>query len=278
MHPQKRPFMMIEIAKVLKKSEMRVAFVAVGDGPQLEEMISFVHENQLEDTVFFAGRQEDMRPYYKDASITLICSLKEGLALTAYESLSMGTPVITSDVGGQAELIDEKVGRVIPLMQDEATQLDSRLFLTDEILLYSEAISSILADHENYKKLCHECRIRIEERFSTDVMVKKMEQEFSSLNSPVASALRNKTSNDLKKFSDMIDDYLEIYVEYELAESKQEEIWAAREWYRSLYERNISITDKLEGISTQRIWRFIFKENNLLRKGFAYVWNSLTKG
>ena len=109
-------------------------------------------------------------------------------------------------------------------------------------------------------------------------MVKKMEQEFSSLNSPVVSALRNKTSNDLKKFSDMIDDYLEIYVEYELAESKQEEIWAAREWYRSLYERNISITDKLEGISTQRIWRFIFKENNLLRKGFAYVWNSLTKG
>ena len=135
----------------------------------------------------------------------------------------------------------------------------------------------ILADHENYKKLCHECRIRIAERFSTDVMVKKMEQEFSSLNSPVASALRNKTSNDLKKFSDMIDDYLEIYVEYELAESKQEEIWAAREWYRNLYESNISSTNKLEGANNQRIWKVIFKENNLFRKGFARVWNSLTK-
>ena len=163
-------------------------------------------------------------------------------------------------------------------MQDEATQLDSRLFLTEEVLLYSDAINSILADREYYKNLCYECRMRIEESFSTDIMIKKMEQEFLSLDLTGASALRHKKSDDLRKYSDMIDDYLEIYVEYELAESKQEEIWAAREWYRSLYERNISITDKLEGISTQRIWRFIFKENNLLRKGFAYVWNSLTKG
>ena len=277
MHPQKRPFMMLEIAKVLKKSEMRVAFVAVGDGPQLEEMISFIHENQLEDTVFFAGRQADMRPYYKDAAITLICSLKEGLALTAYESLSMGTPVITSDVGGQAELIDEKVGRVIPLMQDEATQLDSRLFLTEEILLYTDAINSILADREYYKILCYECRMRIEESFSTDIMIKKMEQEFLSLDLPAVSALRHKKSDELRKYSDIIDDYLEIYVEYEMAESKQEEIWAAREWYRNLYESNISCTNKLESANNQRIWKVVFKENKFLRKGFARIWNSLTK-
>lgn len=98
------------------------------------------------------GRQTDMRPYYCDAAITLICSLKEGLALTAYESLAMGTPVVSSDVGGQAELISEDVGLVVPLLQNEANDLDTRIYSQEEILLYADAIESLLSSPEEYQK------------------------------------------------------------------------------------------------------------------------------
>ena len=133
-HPQKRPFLMVEIAKQIKQSIPNIAFVVVGDGPQFEELKIAIERENLTETVYLAGRQKDMRPYYKDSALTLICSLKEGLALTAYESLSMSKPVVTSDVGGQAELIDDTVGRVLPLLQSPE--------LTPDVCLAARALKA----------------------------------------------------------------------------------------------------------------------------------------
>lgn len=177
-HPQKRPFLMLEIAKALKTKLPGVAFAVVGDGPQLEELRLAVQREGMVDTVFFAGRQRDMRPWYKDSSVTLICSLKEGLALTAYESLSMEVPVVTSDVGGQAELVDETVGRVIPLHQSEEWGLDERCFSTVEVNQYVEAVTSLLLDQKHYENICEACRKRITGQFSVHTAVKKLETAF----------------------------------------------------------------------------------------------------
>ena len=42
----------------------------------------------------------------KIPKLRLYAVLKEGLALTAYESCAMGVPVVSADVGGQKDLID----------------------------------------------------------------------------------------------------------------------------------------------------------------------------
>ncbi|MFQ9127409.1 MAG: hypothetical protein ACLR4Z_12255 [Butyricicoccaceae bacterium] len=55
----------------------------------------------------------------------------------------MGKPVVTSDVGGQAELIDDTVGRVLPLLQSEADELDSRTFSQEEVRMYVKAITDV---------------------------------------------------------------------------------------------------------------------------------------
>lgn len=180
-HPQKRPFLMLEIAKEVKKQLPNIAFVVVGDGPQFEELKITIEREGLQETVYLAGRQKDMRPYYKDAALTLICSLKEGLALTAYESLSMSTPVITSDVGGQAELIDSTVGKVLPLLQSEAEELDSREFSQEEVRQYVGAITDILGDCAAYEKMCVACRKKIEDGFSSQIMIQKLEKIFEEL-------------------------------------------------------------------------------------------------
>ena len=180
-HPQKRPFLMLEIAKEVKKQLPNIAFVVVGDGPQFEELKITIEREGLQETVYLAGRQKDMRPYYKDAALTLICSLKEGLALTAYESLSMSTPVITSDVGGQAELIDSNVGKVLPLLQSESEELDSREFSQEEVRQYVGAITDILGDCAAYEKMCVACRKKIEDGFSSQIMIQKLEKIFKEL-------------------------------------------------------------------------------------------------
>lgn len=219
-HPQKRPFLMLEIAKQLKKKIADVAFLVVGDGPQLEELQSKAKHMNLENTVYFAGRQNEMGMYYKDSDITLICSLKEGLALTAYESCSMATPVVTSDVGGQAELIDDSVGAVIPLMQTEEDSLDSREFPQEEIDMYVHAIEALLKNKSEYTNKCINCRKKVEEDFSTDVMIERLQQKFHELLTDEQMYKQRKSvAEDMKKYYALITDRLVTYHEIENVEA-----------------------------------------------------------
>lgn len=214
MHPQKRPFFMLEVVEQVKRQMPDVAFIAVGDGPQMGELQETAQKKQLEGTVYFAGRAENMLPYYKDANLTLICSLKEGLALTAYESLSMGVPVISSDVGGQKELIDQAVGRIIPLEQDEEKDLDNRDFSEHEITAYTDAIIVLLQDREQYMQMKRACRERIEKQFSSDMMIHKLEHIFTQLVKDTSGQkMRQNKSNLICQLGDWADDYVTTYQE-----------------------------------------------------------------
>jgi hypothetical protein len=148
----------------------------------------------LEGTVYFAGYHEDLRPFYRDSALTLICSIKEGVAITAYESLSMGVPVISADVGGQAELLDGSTGAVLPLLQDEERDLDARSFLADEISQYVSAIVCVLNNPAGYDKMKKACRERVEKFFSTDVMIRTLEAELSGIVSDPALGERREAA------------------------------------------------------------------------------------
>ena len=233
-HPQKRPFLMLEIAKRLPE----LAFAVVGDGPELDALRDAVKRAGLEKTVFFAGRQDDMLPWYKDAALTLICSLKEGVALTAYESLSMGVPLVSSDVGGQAELIDKRVGRVVPLLQDEATDIENRAYSEEEIELYADAIRELLSDETAYDEMRTDCREHILSHFSSELMIRRLEELLTELTQdPHARFARQEASRALKKMESFVDDAFSNYLRLEAKTQEAEDIWQGREWFRKLYEQ-----------------------------------------
>ncbi|NLW79972.1 MAG: glycosyltransferase [Ruminococcaceae bacterium] len=184
MAAQKRPFLMLEIAKQMKAHGSPVAFVAVGDGPDSGALEAAARQMGLRNTVYFAGRRSDMRPFYKDAAVTLICSVKEGLALTAYESLAMAVPVVTSDVGGQAELVNDSCGRVVPLLVKEEDYKDDREFLPEEIDLYEKALNAVLGDAAQHGQMCENGRKRILSGFS----LHRMQSYFNAELARVANA------------------------------------------------------------------------------------------
>ena len=213
LEPQKRPFLMLEIAKKVKKKIPNIAFAVVGDGSQKKELKKTVKRNGLDQTVFFVGSKDEVRPYYKDAKVTLICSLKEGLALTAYESCSMGVPVISSDVGGQSDLIDDSVGKLIPLFQDEETEFDSRNFCETEVNSYVDEIVSIITDKQKWENLSANCRKKIQKDFSITKMIEKMDGEFTkyaNLNNKGANA--NSIGNDLQKIGGITSELYTLYL------------------------------------------------------------------
>lgn len=213
--PQKRPFLMLEIARRLPEYQ----FVVVGDGPQLEELTRAVKKAGLEKTVLFAGRQDDPRPWYKAAAVTLICSLKEGLSLTAYESLAMCTPVVTSDVGGQAELVDASVGRVAPLLQDESADQDNRCYSDAEIQLYVDALLGLFACTEAEKaEMQARCRQKILDGFTVSAMQQTMTTELMALLDEQLTAQRRARIERYNALLPLMESHADLFCGYDLLE------------------------------------------------------------
>lgn len=171
---QKRPFLLLEIIKKIQTKRKDILFLIVGDGNLLQKLKSETQSAKLDENVRFLGNIERPEEIYSISDITINCSIKEGLALTSYESLSMGVPIISSDVGGQAELINEQVGKIIQCLQKE-TDIHKFTYSEEEIDLYIQAIEEIIQNIGYYKS---NCRKRILEKFTLNKMAEEMTQIF----------------------------------------------------------------------------------------------------
>ena len=90
-------------------------FAIIGDGrlrPHLEEEAKKLG---LEGRVFFTGFRRDLPRVYASLDVVVLSSYNEGLPVTIIESMACGKPVVATDVGGVAELVeDETTGFLVP--------------------------------------------------------------------------------------------------------------------------------------------------------------------
>ena len=132
---------------------------------------------------------ENSEEIYAISDLTVNCSSLEGLALTSYESLSMGVPVISSDVGGQSELIDSSVGAIIHY-NDNPTKDEYE----NEINEYCKEIKKVL---NNLAKIKHNCRQKITKDFTLNLMASKFTNIINSAIKKEKIIKRNVVSNNL---------------------------------------------------------------------------------
>ena len=171
---EKRPIFMIKVFKKLLEIDKNLILMVVGDGSELNEMKATANKDGIEENIIFFGMQSNTKPFYKVADVSVICSLVEGLTLTTYESLAMGTPVVTADVGGQKELVDDSCGRVVENVQTAATGYFDRNYSDEEINRYVKAISEVLKDCTLKEK----CRQKILNGYTVNNMVDIFTKEF----------------------------------------------------------------------------------------------------
>ena len=167
---QKRPLLLLEIIAKLKKERQDFKVLVVGDGNLLAKMKQKAQDLGLNEEIIFLGNITKTAEIYKISDITINCSLKEGLALTSYESLSMGVPIISSDVGGQKELVNDDVGKIVKVLQNEE-EIYLEKYNEEEIQSYVDSINEILNNLEFYKS---NCRKRILNNFTIKNMIQKM--------------------------------------------------------------------------------------------------------
>lgn len=272
-HEQKRPFMLLDIADGVRKIMPEVAFVVVGDGPQLEELKHEVKRRELSQNVFCIGSSDDMRACYRDSSLTLICSLKEGLSLTAYESCAMEIPVVSSDVGGQHDLIDSTVGALIPLGQNEEFDLNNRNFSREEVKQYVDCIVKILSNPDMAKQMGKNARCKIERTFSIVKMIEKLDCELQKLcKDTECKNKRNALSRTMQMMPGYAAEYYTLYCQWEKTERESEEIWQSRCWFQSqlgkVYNKN--------GSKLAYVYKHLIEIpliGSLIQKTAQWIWN-----
>jgi len=110
--------------------------------------------------------EERNRQGYKEADIFVLSSLKEGISVAVMEAMAMETPVVVTQVGGMAELIDSGVdGMLIPPENPEKM---------------ADTIEKLLKDKELTLSLIQKSRQKIADKFhhrrSAQILLESLEQ------------------------------------------------------------------------------------------------------
>ena len=105
----------IESAKELSKRFENVVWLFVGDGNLGDKLKEEVRQLGLSERIKFTGLLSPKQiPLAIQSSDMLVhCSLREGLARTLPQAMLCGRAVISFDVDGAREVVNEKTGRLI---------------------------------------------------------------------------------------------------------------------------------------------------------------------
>lgn len=107
MSPDKRVDRILNATSRLKEEGFEDFVVHIlGSGTDSEDMQAQVDELGLGRVVYLYGKKENPYPYIKKSDWSLCVSERESFSLSLLESMSLGVPVITTNCGGPANLIE----------------------------------------------------------------------------------------------------------------------------------------------------------------------------
>jgi glycosyltransferase involved in cell wall biosynthesis len=113
--PVKNHELFLQAAAVVSQRMPQTRFVIVGDGDERQHLEQRSAELGLSQCLSFAGWQQNMPDVYSDLDLLAITSHNEGTPVPIIEALSAGCPVVATDVGGVADLLDNGAfGTLIP--------------------------------------------------------------------------------------------------------------------------------------------------------------------
>lgn len=78
----------------------------VGDGALRAHLEAVARGLGLEQAVFFAGMQENVRPFLEEADIFVLTSDYEGIPMTILEAMGTGLPIVSTAVGGVPDVVE----------------------------------------------------------------------------------------------------------------------------------------------------------------------------
>jgi glycosyltransferase involved in cell wall biosynthesis len=107
---RKRHRDLLEAFSHIRHSHIHLVFAGIG--PLMEEMKDLVSEKGIGSNVHFLGYRNDIAVLMRASLATILPSELEGLPRCAMESLSLGVPIIATDIRGTRELLETGGGKL----------------------------------------------------------------------------------------------------------------------------------------------------------------------
>jgi glycosyltransferase involved in cell wall biosynthesis len=106
---QKNPRLFVAAAAALRQRLPGVRFQLVGNGPLRGAVEKAVRASGMAEHIELAGERRDVPELLRAADLFWLTSDWEGLPNAVLEAMASGLPVVATDVGGTAELLDAGV-------------------------------------------------------------------------------------------------------------------------------------------------------------------------
>jgi glycosyltransferase involved in cell wall biosynthesis len=131
--PEKGHAILLDAFRMLVQHYQDAVLLLVGDGALRSEVEGRVRKANLTNRVHFMGNLTDVRPVLAASDCSVLASTAvETFSLAMLESLAMRVPVVTTDIGGNAEaVVDNQTGFLVPV-GDAAALSDALLDMLEK--------------------------------------------------------------------------------------------------------------------------------------------------
>ena len=165
---QKNYPLFIKLCKSIASKFDNVTFTSIGHGPEFEKMVIYAKKHNLDGKLKFVGSSIDAEKIMEENfDIFLLTSYKEGLPNAIMEAMSLGIPVVSTNVGAVKELINHnKTGFLVP-----SNDLNGLVKYCSLLIESSSLRRDIGESGRNF----------INHEFSSDKMVYEFEKVFKNL-------------------------------------------------------------------------------------------------
>lgn len=161
---------LIQAMPKIKEEHPEVKLHIVGEGNMEQNLKDLANKLGIEDKVIFHGyvAHENLATMYRKSSVLVLPSVcKEMFGLTLIEAMSQGTPVITTNIGGQAELVENGVNGLLVKPGDPGD--------------LAEKISNILDNPELGREMGERGRKIVEENHTPEKHLKRLIEIYESV-------------------------------------------------------------------------------------------------
>ena len=161
LYPQKNQEMMIRAFAKIADGFPDWQLVIFGEGPLRKSLEMMVESLEVQGRVLLPGRTEHVLEELRKSKIFCFSSNFEGMSNAIIEAICMGLPIVTTDVSGVSELIEEgKGGYVVPC---------------GDVDQFAQALQKVMSDN-NIQELMSDYNLKKADIFKLDTIVDQWEQ------------------------------------------------------------------------------------------------------
>lgn len=103
--PEKAHGDLLAAAATLRSRAIPAKVLLIGDGPERPAIERCANQLGIREHVVMTGMQQDVRPFVRACDVMTLVSHTETFSLAALESMSLGKPLVMSDLGGAGEQV-----------------------------------------------------------------------------------------------------------------------------------------------------------------------------